>query len=455
MSQTLTKPILLDETGQAIKTALQNIDETESQDWLLSYEDVHSELDDNIASIAGSLSDIRDILEMQGRKAVGITVVTPPTKSQQYIGAHLDLSGLSVCAKMSNGINSILVDVTEACTFSPDKGSTIPDNIEELTVTISYVTETQTLTTTTTIQIDDSLKIVTWGGGTDAEVAAMLDAYYNDDIDIYEYWRVGDERQIPLSAMSATGVDDSHIAQTVTMVLLNKGGKTLTTPINNHTECAFVVGQKSPLTNNVCVSYSNEENGEMMHQSSSREELTDEYNWYNCLRRTWCNNTYKNAIPSSIRGIFKSHKNISANSAFNHFTKQFISLNDSVTDDYFTLPAMEEVFGTITEEYGQAMIYKDYGATDYPYPEEDENIQFDYYKDSIGRQKKITYTTYNGQQVERTEGAGYWTRSKEKLMQHNTSGNYVRHCCVGVNMAGECTNTYANYTMGIAPQSVI
>ena len=29
MSQTLTKPILLDETGQAIKTALQNIDETE------------------------------------------------------------------------------------------------------------------------------------------------------------------------------------------------------------------------------------------------------------------------------------------------------------------------------------------------------------------------------------------------------------------------------------------
>ena len=62
MSQTLTKPILLDETGQAIKTALQNIDETEAQDWLLTYEDVHSELDDNMKKIADNLESIKNIM---------------------------------------------------------------------------------------------------------------------------------------------------------------------------------------------------------------------------------------------------------------------------------------------------------------------------------------------------------------------------------------------------------
>lgn len=61
----ITKPIVLDETGQDIKKALESIDDTNSKAFLVTYSDIDSNIDTYLASIAQSLSDIKEILENQ------------------------------------------------------------------------------------------------------------------------------------------------------------------------------------------------------------------------------------------------------------------------------------------------------------------------------------------------------------------------------------------------------
>lgn len=247
------------------------------------------------------------------------------------------------------------------------------------------------------------IKIVTWANGADEKIAAMLEAHYNGYIDIHDYWTVGDERTVSLSAMEATGVSESHVTQDVTMVLMNEGGKTLTTPIGEITECAFIVGQKNMLANGTTLE------GGYMNSSN-----TNGGGWNNCARRTWCNSVYKNALPSTLVKIFKKHQNITANGS---------SSMTATSNDYFALPSEKEVFGSVTNANATA---------------EENNTQFKYYETSSNRIK------YAGE----TGGSAYewWERSPY-------SGSSRFFCCVsGV---GTVDVYGASVTRGLAPFGVI
>ena len=169
------------------------------------------------------------------------------------------------------------------------------------------------------------LKVCTWSGGTDEEIAAMLAAHYAGQIDIHDYWTVGDERTVSLSAMDATGVNESHPAQNVVLVLSNAGGKYLADGV---TECAFQVDQKYCLGG-----ASANENGYM------NSDRTNIGGWKVTPRRTWCNSIYYNAFPSSLKPIFKQH--INKNGIDNGGTIEN-------TLDYFALRAEIEIFGECT-----------------------------------------------------------------------------------------------------------
>lgn len=163
----------------------------------------------------------------------------------------------------------------------------------------------------------------TWADGTDEEIIEALTKHYNDEIDLTEYWAVGDERVVSLSAMEATGVGESHAAQSVTLVLSNVGGKYLADGV---TECAFQVDQKDVLN----------EKGYM------NDSYTNYGGWKNSARRTWCNSVYKNAIPSTLRGIFKEFINQSG--------KGYSSTSGvENTTDYFALRAEVELTGSYSE----------------------------------------------------------------------------------------------------------
>lgn len=190
--------------------------------------------------------------------------------------------------------------------------------------------------------------IVTWADGTDAEIVAMVNAADDGMINLADYWSVGDERQVTLSAMEATGVGEAHVEQTVTFVLMNSGGKTLVNATRSgRSECSFIVGMKNGLT-------------EKGYMNSSD---TNSGGWDECARRTWCNNVFKNAIPSTLQEIFKQHHNITSWSGS--------STRDSA--DYFALPSEKEVFGSVS--YANATA-------------ESSLTQFQYYITSANRIKK-------------------------------------------------------------------
>lgn len=169
---------------------------------------------------------------------------------------------------------------------------------------------------------------ISWSTGTDEEIVRAIAAADAGEIDLYNDngWRVGDTRTVSLSAMEATGtyggvtwsVGETHGAQDIELVLMNKGGITL----SNGNECKFVVGMKDCLNE---AGYMNSTN-------------TNSGSWDGCARRNWCNGAFRQAIPDSLRGIFKQMQTITAE------TYNGTTLKTSL--DYFALPAEREIFGT-------------------------------------------------------------------------------------------------------------
>lgn len=242
------------------------------------------------------------------------------------------------------------------------------------------------------------LKIVTWAGGTDEEIAAMVEAADAGTINLADYWTVGDTRAIQLSAMSATGVGESHAAQEVDLVLMHAGGYELA----DGSTCNFVVGQKDSLAER---GYMNSTN-------------TNDGSWDGSARRAWCNSVYKNAIPSTLLPIFKQFKTITAQT-YNGSTNQ-------TSVDYFALPAAKEVFGGSASSAGKATSFSN--LTEF-----NALFQFDYYKTSSNRVKKLGKT-------------GDADICSERSPYYYGSGNFC-----GINSDGTAGANIASDSIGLAP----
>lgn len=232
-------------------------------------------------------------------------------------------------------------------------------------------------------------KIVGWADGTDEEIAAMVAAADAGKLNLLDYWKAGDTRTVHLSAMSGSvpNADESHAAQDVQFVLTDPGHYTLA----NGKKCNFVVLQKGCL----------KESGVMNLQN------TNFGGWDACPRRTWCNSVYRNAIPSTLRGIFKQFKVRTANGPGSGVTE---------STDWFSLFSEKEVFGST--------IYADRSA-------ESQNTQLDWYKTSSNRIKRVNGSV-----------SYWWERSPY-------SGNFSRFCIVA--SSGSVGWSGASTSFGLAP----
>ena len=248
------------------------------------------------------------------------------------------------------------------------------------------------------------VKIVTWAGGTDEEIVAMVEAADQGLINLSDYWAVGDTRTVQLSAMSAAGVGESHDAQEVDLVLMHAGGYDLNAAVaSGRTKCSFVVGLKDSLA-------------EAGYMNSSN---TNSGSWNGSARRTWCNNVFRNAIPSTLRAIFKQFKTVTAQT-YNGSTNQ-------TSVDYFALPAAKEVFGGSASSAGRDTGYSN--LTEF-----NALFQFDYYKTSSNRVKKLGKTGSAGDWWERSPGCD--------------EGD-LGFCCVYSN--GSASMSYETSSFGLAP----
>lgn len=253
------------------------------------------------------------------------------------------------------------------------------------------------------------LKIVTFAGGTDAEIAKMIQAHYNNKINISDYWAVGDTRSVSLSAMAATGVGKSHRAQTVQLVILGFEHDDLATAINGHSKAAVSVGLKDCLMD--ATSASNVNNGSADTEKGYMNSTnTNVGGWKNCARRTWCNNVFFSALPSVWRSMVKTvNKKVSVGNNS--------STIETVQDKIF-LAAEIEIFGSTTYSFSG------------------EGTQYQYYKNAAANRYKMP--KWSSSYVSHV----YWERSPY-------SGNSTDFCSVDGN--GSANTNGADGARGVAP----
>jgi hypothetical protein len=331
-------------------------------------------------------------LSITVNRVLSSIALTAPTKTTYYKGDAMNWTGAKVTATFTSGATA---DVTSSTTFSPAAGAAL-STFGTQTATASYTENSVTKTASTSIKV--TAKVVTWSAGTDEEIVNMVGAADAGLLKLSDYWTVGDTRSISLSAMSATGVGESHAAQSADFVLMNAGGKTLT----SGKTCSFVVGMKNCLK-------------ETGYMNSSDTSTTG---WDKCARRTWCNSVFYDSIPSSIRGIFKKCKNVTASTGGN------TSASLTTSEDYFALPAEKEIFG---DGYG----YSGKGYAANTEAASSDLSQFTWYATAANRIKQV-----NG------SNSWWWERSPY--------GGYVHAFCL-VRSDGSAFNFYASVAHGLAP----
>ena len=296
-------------------------------------------------------------------KALGTISISPTTVTLDSTNKTASLAVAwtgdgSVSVESSNTAIATVSPITLASAGNVTVTATEKSGTVTITASLSEGTNYTSATATCTVSCN-FLKIVSWANGTDAEIVALVQAADNGDIDLYADagWRVGDERVVTLSAMQASGtasngvsysVGETHVSQTVTLVLMNRGGKTL----SGGGTCNFVFGLKNMLANN------GTREGGYMNSTN-----TNAGGWNSCARRNWCNGAFYDAFPSTLRPILKQFINHTA-------TGDSTAATDST--DWFALASEVEIFGATT--YANATA-------------ETGNSQFEYYTTSANRIK--------------------------------------------------------------------
>lgn len=150
-----------------------------------------------------------------------------------------------------------------------------------------------------------SVEIVTFENGTDDQIAAMLEAHYNGDIDIADHWSVGDKRKIHLNQVAnPKGSGSAWAAQDITIVITAIKHHDLATPINGKTKAAITCQTRECVNNNTA---SFKQDGHIYPNLTSTE--SDLPVWASSSpigMRTWANGVfYTTAMPTGIKDMIK------------------------------------------------------------------------------------------------------------------------------------------------------
>lgn len=273
----------------------------------------------------------------------------------------LDVDYLSRTVTFSDATGNVSVSSSDITIATASiSGSTITissvnNKAGNVVVTVSVdASENYNATNKTITVIANFAKLVSWTSGSNTEITDMINAYYNGFFtldQIKSVWSVGDVRNISLSAMSATGVSESHHAQTVQMVILDFDHDTLSAPINGIQKALISVQTKNLLrdaTHGDTEGSANSENGYMNSSDTTSGA------WENCARRTWCNNVFYGALPSWFKNLVKQVDKLSG-------IKN--SVSPKTTHDYCWLISEVEIFDANSYSYvGEGTQYSYYST---------------------------------------------------------------------------------------------
>ena len=227
-----------------------------------------------------------------------------------------------------------------------------------------------------------TVEIVPFSTGTDEQIAAMLEAYYNDDITWEDMnWSIGETRIIHLPSFAlpspGEGVTD---AQDIVVTIVDHDHTDLATPINGHTKACITV-QTRELLSRIAG------RGLLVYLDGDSDHATVFTKWSDLYIRSYLNETFYNNVKlNNIISLAKLSKH------YRH-TNYNTSESEIVTDTIF-LPSYPEIFGlTVSNNYIPTNPV--------------EGTQFKYFEDiSANKMKSINN---NGQSV--GEAQSWWIGS--------------------------------------------
>lgn len=197
----------------------------------------------------------------------------------------------------------------------------------------------------------DALKIVTFNSGTDKEIYDMLVAHYEGRIDVSNYWSVGDNRTIHLSAMNAQYAGESHRAQDMVIEIVDFKHDDLWTSINGITKAAISVACKNCLRDATVSDTQGSSNSENGYMNPTRTYIGG---WANCDRRRWCNNVFYNALPYYIKMGVKEVKKLS------YYWEDSSNYSSSNSNNLVFLPSATECLGNVMSVFREGTRYARY-----------------------------------------------------------------------------------------------
>jgi len=256
--------------------------------------------------------------------------------------------------------------------------------------------------------VEGEFEVPTFADGTDEEIAMALQMHYAGEIDLTDYWSVGDKRTIHLNAMTADGVSEAHHADDYEFVIIGMNHDDLVTPIGNITKAIVTLQMDRILYKNTTdATYSSQFPSAADEGGYINSTNINMGGWTSCARRTWCNSVFYNAVESGIKSLIKPVvKKTSAGSQS--------SVINSDNDNVFLLSEIE-VFGTTVNSYVG------------------EGSQYSYFTTTVNRCKKPSYSTYS---------SAIW-------FERSPSTDTTRFCYVYY--TGEAKYASAGTTRGICP----
>jgi len=356
------------------------------------------------------------------------TVTTPATTAQSSsvtiqfgtitvtVDADFVTAGSSITC-VSGGTSCTAKTAASTLTFRPPTTGTwtISGTIGTKTYTVDATVSS--LSTAVSVSLKTKALMYSFETCTDQQLADMLESYYNGAYDATDiallkstYMPIGAKRSISLSAMSATGVSESHHADNYDVVIIGHEHDDLKTASSGGKTKAFLTLQLDRILykNTTDTTYSSNYPAVADEGGYMEPTNTNIHGWSGCPRRAWCNNTYFNALPSAIRALVKTVNKLT--SAGNQ------SANINTTPDNVFLLSEIEIFGTVTHSKAG------------------EGSQYEYYKTASNRYKKPSYSSY--------ASAYWWERSPYV-------SSATQFC--NVNSSGDADYINASIAFGLAP----
>lgn len=174
--------------------------------------------------------------------------------------------------------------------------------------------------------MERSSGIVSWANGTPEEIAKMLESHYKGEIDIADYWAVGDVRTVTIDGIPNFVTAEVQPEQSVELVIIGI----------NHDDKADGSG-KAAITVQV--------KNQMMEAGHMHPDKTQCSLWDLTMRRAWCNYGFKTALPSWLQDLVKPVTKITNRHCHIGYESYKDYRGQIITEDEVFLLSEFEVFG--------------------------------------------------------------------------------------------------------------